>query len=141
MPEPLMHSMRKWGMTYNVKVGRQTLCELVPSPCEKVATVPYTNCITSVIRKFMLDMPSPGRLLNLRQEGPEHLNLCGSNYSLFHGFWQSFISIEVCRDCIPALASSCKKQLKGFFVCLLLPPCKAGHGIDRTKGRGFQKIY
>ena len=40
-------------------------------------------------------------------------------YSLFHGFWQSFISIEVCRDCIPALASSCKKQLTGFFVCLL----------------------
>ena len=40
-------------------------------------------------------------------------------YSLFPGFWQSFISIEVCRDCIPALASSCKKQLTGFFVCLL----------------------
>ena len=31
----------------------------------------------------------------------------------------SFVSIEVCRDCIPALASSCKKQLTGFFVCLL----------------------
>ena len=42
-----------------------------------------------------------------------------SNYSPFHGFWQSFISIEVCRDCIPALASSCKKQLMGFFVWLL----------------------
>ena len=40
-------------------------------------------------------------------------------YSPFYGFWQSFISIEVCRDCIPALASSCKKQLTGFFVCLL----------------------
>ena len=40
-------------------------------------------------------------------------------YSLSPGFWQSFISIEVCRDCIPALASSCKKQLTGFFVCLL----------------------
>ena len=39
--------------------------------------------------------------------------------SLSPGFWQSFISIEVCRDCIPALASSCKKQLTGFFVCLL----------------------
>ena len=39
--------------------------------------------------------------------------------SLSPGFWQSFISIEVCRDCIPALASSCKKQLMGFFVCLL----------------------
>ena len=42
-----------------------------------------------------------------------------SHYSLSPGFWQSFISIEVCRDCIPALASSCKKQLTGFFVCLL----------------------
>ena len=42
-----------------------------------------------------------------------------SNYSLSPGFWQSFTSIEVCRDCIPALASSCKKQLTGFFVCLL----------------------
>ena len=41
------------------------------------------------------------------------------NYSLSPGFWQSFISIEVCRECIPALASSCKKQLTGFFVCLL----------------------
>ena len=40
-------------------------------------------------------------------------------YSLSPGFWQSFISIEVCRDCIPALASSCKKQLMGLFVCLL----------------------
>ena len=43
----------------------------------------------------------------------------GENYSLSSGFWQSFISIEVCRDCIPALASSCKKQLTGYFVCLL----------------------
>ena len=40
-------------------------------------------------------------------------------YSLSPGFWQSFISIDVCGDCIPALASSCKKQLMGFFVCLL----------------------
>ena len=40
-------------------------------------------------------------------------------YSKFDGFWQSYISIEVCRDCILALASSCKKQLTGFFVCLL----------------------
>ena len=41
------------------------------------------------------------------------------DYSLSPGFWQSFISIEVCRNCIPALASSCKKQLTGFFVGLL----------------------
>ena len=43
-----------------------------------------------------------------------------SDYSLFHGFQHSFISIELCRDYIPALASSCKKQLTGFFVCLLV---------------------
>ena len=29
-------------------------------PCEKVIIVPDTNYITSAIRKFMLDMPSPG---------------------------------------------------------------------------------
>ena len=40
-------------------------------------------------------------------------------YSLSPGFWQSFISIEVCRDCIPALASSCKKRINGF-LCLLI---------------------
>ena len=43
-----------------------------------------------------------------------------SVYSPFHRFWQSFISIAVCRDCIPARASSCKKQLTDFFACLLL---------------------
>ena len=41
------------------------------------------------------------------------------NYSLSPGFWQSFNSIEVCRDCIPALASSCKKTINGF-LCLLI---------------------
>ena len=40
------------------------------------------------------------------------------HYSPFHGFWQSFISIEVCRDCIPALASS-RKNINGF-LCLLI---------------------
>ena len=48
-----------------------------------------------------------------------YIPFCYGYYSLSPGFWQSFISIEVCRDCIPALASSCKKQLTGFFVCLL----------------------
>ena len=42
------------------------------------------------------------------------------NYSLSPGFWQSFISMEVCRDCIPALASSCKKQLINGFLNLLI---------------------
>ena len=31
----------------------------VPSPCEKVVIVPNTNCITSAIRKFMMEIPSP----------------------------------------------------------------------------------
>ena len=39
--------------------------------------------------------------------------------SPFPGVWQSFITIKVCRDCIPTLAPFCKKQLIGFFVHLL----------------------
>ena len=35
------------------------------SPCDKVIIVPDTNYITSVIRKFMLDMPSPGSFKNI----------------------------------------------------------------------------
>ena len=31
----------------------------VPSPCEKVVIVPNTNCITSAIRKFTMEIPSP----------------------------------------------------------------------------------
>ena len=34
-------------------------------PCEKVIIVPDTNYITSAIRKFMLDMPSPGSFQNI----------------------------------------------------------------------------
>ena len=32
----------------------------VGPPCEKVIFVSEENCITSAIRKFILDMPSPG---------------------------------------------------------------------------------
>ena len=46
-------------------------------------------------------------------------NLIGMTYSLSPGFWQSIISIEICRDCMPALASSCKKTINGF-LCLLI---------------------
>ena len=35
------------------------------SPYEKVIIVPDTNYITSAIRKFMLDMPSPGSFQNI----------------------------------------------------------------------------
>ena len=42
-----------------------------------------------------------------------------AKYSLSPGFWQSFISIEVCKDCTPALASSFKKTINGF-LCLLI---------------------
>ena len=55
---------------------------------------------------------------NYRHKAIQDTKFSG-NYRLSPGFWQSFISIEVCRDCIPALASSYKKQLTGFFVCLL----------------------
>ena len=34
-------------------------------PCEKAIIVPDTNYITSAIRKFMLDMPSPGSFQNI----------------------------------------------------------------------------
>ena len=34
-------------------------------PCEKVIIVPDTNYITSAIRKFMLDIPSPGSFQNI----------------------------------------------------------------------------
>ena len=33
--------------------------DFCPSPCEKVVIVPNTNCITSAIRKFMMEIPSP----------------------------------------------------------------------------------
>ena len=36
-------------------------------------------------------------------------------YSLSPGFWQSFVTIGVHKDHIPALARFCKKQLTGFF--------------------------
>ena len=50
-----------------------------------------------------------------------HLSFHGhiNNFqSPFPGIWQSFITIQVCRDSIPALAPSYKNQLTGFFVCL-----------------------
>ena len=34
-------------------------------PCEKVIIVPDTKYITSAIRKFLLDMPSPGSFQNI----------------------------------------------------------------------------
>ena len=38
---------------------------LAAPPCEKVIIVPDTNYIISAIKKFMLDMPSPGSLQNI----------------------------------------------------------------------------
>ena len=43
----------------------------------------------------------------------------GNIYSPFHGFLAEFYSIEVCKDCIPTLASSCKKTVNRF-LCLLI---------------------
>ena len=51
-------------------------------------------------------------------------------YSLSPGFWQSFVTIGVHKDHIPALARFCKKQLTGFFVHLLFfVKCKHYHQI------------
>ena len=51
-----------------------------------------------------------------------------ANYSLSPGFWQSFVTIGVHKDHIPALARFCKKQLTGFFVRLLFfVKCKHYH--------------
>ena len=53
-----------------------------------------------------------------------------SDYSLSPGFWQSFVTIGVHKDHIPALARFCKKQLMGFFVRLLFfVKCKHYHLI------------
>ena len=49
-------------------------------------------------------------------------------YSMSPGFWQSFVTIGVHKDHIPALARFCKKQLTGFFVRLLFfVKCKHYH--------------
>ena len=45
-------------------------------------------------------------------------NKIPDRYSLSPGFWQSFVTIGVHKDHIPALARFCKKQLTGFFVRL-----------------------
>ena len=59
-------------------------------PCEKAIIVPDTNYITSAIRKFMLDMPSPGSFQNIglliwAQQGSEHVKPCGSNWLKIKG--------------------------------------------------------
>ena len=38
--------------------------KIITVPDTNYITVPDTNYITSAIRKFMLDMPSPGKLQN-----------------------------------------------------------------------------
>ena len=58
--------------------------------CEKAIIVPDTNYITSAIRKFMLDMPSPGSFQNIgllirAQQGSEHVKPCGSNWVKIKG--------------------------------------------------------
>ena len=59
-------------------------------PCEKVIPVQDTNYIISAIRKFMLDMPSPGSFQNIglllwAQQGSEHVKPCGSNWVKIKG--------------------------------------------------------
>ena len=51
-------------------------------------------------------------------------------YRLSPGFWQSFVTIGVHKDHIPALARFCTKQLTGFFFRLLFfVKCKHYHEI------------
>ena len=55
---------------------------LAAFPCEKVIIAPDTNYVTSAIRKFMLDMPSPGSFQNYSfliraQQGSEHVKPYG----------------------------------------------------------------
>ena len=58
--------------------------------CKKVIIVPDTNYITSAIRKFLLDMPSPGSFQNIglliwAQQGLNHVKPCGSNWVKIKG--------------------------------------------------------
>ena len=60
------------------------------APCEKAIIVPDTNYITSSVRKFMLDMLSPGSFQNIglliwAQQGSEHVKPCGSNWVKIKG--------------------------------------------------------
>ena len=79
---------------------------------------------TSEIAKLLKYSPKRNSMFhNLKDElvpeTPGFRTLCPTTVCLLDFGRVLFFSIEVCRDCIPALASSCKKQLTGFFVCLL----------------------
>ena len=68
---PMLYILRfrKSFRSDNHQSGSQTENCLDPifaaPPCEKVIIVPDTNYIISAIRKFMLDMPSPGSSQNI----------------------------------------------------------------------------
>ena len=47
--------------------------------CEKVIFVSDKNYMTSAIRKFTLDMPSPGSFQTIAQQDSDQVKLCGSN--------------------------------------------------------------
>ena len=76
-----------------------------------------------------------GKIIEIKTENAEAtvtryllLDCYRSSYSLSPGFWQSFVTIGVHKDHIPALARFCKKQLTGFFVRLLFfVKCKHYH--------------
>ena len=72
------------------------------SPCEKVIIVPVRNCTTSAIRKFMLDIPSPGSFQNIglliwAQQGWEHVTPCGSNWVKIKG---AQLKINLCSPIV-----------------------------------------
>ena len=97
--EVQLHPSHFWWVTTSYKVWNPPLYTIVKEPnaencldlisaappCEKFIIVPDTNCIISAIRKFMLDMPSPGSFQNLgllliwAQQGSELVKPCGLN--------------------------------------------------------------
>ena len=73
-------------------------------------------------------MLSRDHFSNYLEQHDEKTALLKFIYSLSPGFWQSFVTIGVHKDHIPALARFCKKQLTGFFVRLLFfVKCKHYH--------------
>ena len=82
-----------------------------------------SNSMSSFVPKYWLNWQTLVASMNFIDKG-------GTTkvYSLSPGFWQSFVTIGVHKDHIPALARFCKKQLTGFFVRLLFfVKCKHYH--------------
>ena len=64
--KPIISETRLYW-SYNRELESEDCLDLnfAAPPCEKVTFVPDTNNITSAIRKFRLDMQSPGSFQNI----------------------------------------------------------------------------